>query len=280
MIYKISENTNFRTDKATRGNRNTLVVDGNKLKKDDILEFKCKSCGKKTQLKFRFKQRFLELNFICTNCSIKKTNNEKYGVDNPWQSKEIRDKIKQTKLKKYGDENYHNVDKMKKTQINKYGKLGFNTNKQKETIEKKYGSEEIFQTQHFKNKSKNTKFEKYDDKNYRNSQKAKETNLKKYGSEEIFQTNYFKEKYKKTNLEKYGTEYPVQNEEIQTKIKNTNIEKYGTKYPIQNKEIYNKKKQTMLKKYNVEYPLQNEKIKQNKTNQFKALWRRIFFKCK
>jgi len=45
----------------------------------------------------------------------------KYGVENTFQSKEIKEKIKQTKKEKYGDEKYTNQDKKKQTCLKKYG---------------------------------------------------------------------------------------------------------------------------------------------------------------
>lgn len=52
-----------------------------------------------------------------------KSMQRKYGVDNYWQTEECKNKIKQTKFKKYGDENYNNSNKNKQTCLQKYGVL-------------------------------------------------------------------------------------------------------------------------------------------------------------
>lgn len=50
-----------------------------------------------------------------------KTCNLKYGVNNPAQSKIIKDKSKRTKLLRYGSETYNNPLKTKRTNVEKYG---------------------------------------------------------------------------------------------------------------------------------------------------------------
>jgi hypothetical protein len=46
-----------------------------------------------------------------------------YGVTHPLKSKSLVNKVKNTKLERYGDENYCNKDKIKETKIEKYGSL-------------------------------------------------------------------------------------------------------------------------------------------------------------
>jgi len=71
---------------------------------------------------------------------IKEINLQKYGVEHTFQSDEIKDKIKQTNLFKYGVNNpsksYEVKDKIKKTVNDKYGVD--NIFKHKETMEKVY----------------------------------------------------------------------------------------------------------------------------------------------
>jgi len=59
------------------------------------------------------------------NIISKITNNNKYGTDFPWQSEEVKDKIKKTNLERYGVENVfsnNNIkNKIKKTNLEKYG---------------------------------------------------------------------------------------------------------------------------------------------------------------
>lgn len=72
----------------------------------------------------------------------KKTNLEKYGVENVFQNKDIRNKIEETNIKKYGFKNPFQSEEIK--------------NKIKSTNLKKYGVEYITQSKEYKDKSFNT----------------------------------------------------------------------------------------------------------------------------
>ena len=87
---------------------------------------------------------------------IKEAFRKKYGVDHPSQLPSVKEKIrlkrlngsydnmvvnlKKTLLKKYGDENYVNVNKVKETKLKKYGDENYNNrDKMLQTNNKKYG---------------------------------------------------------------------------------------------------------------------------------------------
>ena len=53
--------------------------------------------------------------------SIKKTCLERYGVDNVRKSSEIKKRIKEIKLQRYGDPNYCNSEAIRKTMLSRYG---------------------------------------------------------------------------------------------------------------------------------------------------------------
>ena len=72
---------------------------------------------------------------------------ENYGVEHALQSKEVRDKGKQTMMEKYGVENAMKSDIIK--------------NKLKNTNLERYGVENVFQSEIHKEKIKNTCIEKY-----------------------------------------------------------------------------------------------------------------------
>lgn len=76
------------------------------------------------------------------------TSLEKWGVEHPSKSEYIKDKIKKTKLDKYGKEGYNNIDKISETNLLKYGCKSTLENKEiREKIEKtnlfKYGVKNI-----------------------------------------------------------------------------------------------------------------------------------------
>lgn len=63
-----------------------------------------------------------------------------YGVDHNFKSPEIRNQIKQTKFKKYGDENFNNPEKAKNTKLEKYGNANYNNHEKFiKTMNEQYG---------------------------------------------------------------------------------------------------------------------------------------------
>lgn len=80
---------------------------------------------------------------------IKKTSLQRYGVPNAGGSKKAISKGKMTKLKRYGKDNYHNIEKAKETCLKRYGvdnpfKL---TNKMRNRYKEKLGVDNPSQLQ-------------------------------------------------------------------------------------------------------------------------------------
>lgn len=142
-------------------------------------------------------------------------------IKETWKNKDINQhiqKIKNTKLEKYGDSNYNNLEKAKQTNISKYG------------VENPFQSEEI------KNKIENIKLEKYGNKRFTNRIKAENTCLKRYGIKNAFNIEKFKEKSKQTLISKYGVDNFAKSKKWKDKFNNKNwIES-------QQQKIYNTKK--------------------------------------
>ena len=91
---------------------------------------------------------------------------KKYGVSNQNKLEECKQKIKATKLEKYGDTSYHNIDKMKQTNLEKYGNsCSFVNNEVKNKIKQtnlqKYGCENPQQCLEIRQKTQNTLLERY-----------------------------------------------------------------------------------------------------------------------
>ena len=158
----------------------------------------------------------------CKLCSHKKRKDTCfgiYGVENPAQSKEIKDKIKKTNIERYGVENtFSNKEiqtKIKNTNLERYGVEYVAQNKQ------------VYA-------------------------KVKKTNLERYGVEYAAQNKEVYDKVKSTNIERYGVENPTQNKEVYDKVKSTNIERYGVECTLQSKYFKNEWKQ----KHGYLYPRQ------------------------
>ena len=206
---------------------------------------KCHTCGKPLIFKGIF---FKFCSNICAQSSdeikqkIKQTCLEKYGVDNYNKTKESKEKIKQTCLEKYGVEYFWQSDECKE--------------KIKQTCLEKYGVDSPLKSEKIRNKGKQTCLEKYGVDNpaklEENKEKVKQTCLKKYGTISTTQCKEIRDKIKQTCLEKYGVDNPAKLEENKEKVKKTCLKKYGGLAPICDPSIKNQIKQTCLEKYGVD----------------------------
>ena len=206
---------------------------------------KCPTCGKPLVFKGIF---FKFCSNICAQSSdeikqkIKQTCLKKYGVDNYNKTKESKEKIKQTCLEKYGVEYFWQSDECKE--------------KIKQTCLEKYGVDSPLKSEEIRNKGKKTCLEKYGVDNpaklEENKEKVKQTCLKKYGTISTTQCKEIRDKIKQSCLEKYGVDNPAKLEENKEKVKQTCLKKYGGLAPICDPNIKNQIKQTCLEKYGVD----------------------------
>ena len=206
---------------------------------------KCPTCGKPLVFKGIF---FKFCSNTCAQSSdeikqkIKQTCLEKYGVDNYNKTKESKEKIKQTCLEKYGVEYFWQSDECKE--------------KIKQTCLEKYGVDSPLKSEKIRNKGKQTCLEKYGVDNpaklEENKEKVKQTCLKKYGTISTTQCKEIRDKIKQSCLEKYGVDNPAKLEENKEKVKQTCLKKYGGLAPICDPNIKNQIKQTCLEKYGVD----------------------------
>jgi len=87
-------------------------------------------------------------------------------------SKEKIDKSKETRLEKYGDENYNNSYKGKKTKLEKYGDENYNNRESAfATNRERYGSHSAMKNKNIIEKVKNTKEMRYGNSNFNNVEK-------------------------------------------------------------------------------------------------------------
>lgn len=179
------------------------------------------------------------------------------GVEYPMQSPEIYRKIKQTKLKNHGNENYNNREQSKETCIEKYGvehpmMLDETKEKSKQTCLENFGVEWAQQSPKIRERSSQTKLKNHGDENFNNPEKTKETKLINHGDSGYNNRN----QTLKTCLELYGDPYYNNVEQINK----TNLELYGVKFPFQSNKIQQKCRQTCFKNNGVENPFQIPEI--------------------
>jgi hypothetical protein len=179
-------------------NENSICLINNynnlKINRETIIEGKCiNGCINIFKKTFRYLKNYGGYCDICTisNKKIKSKNTclQKYGVENPFENEEIKEKIKVTNVKRYGFENPFENEIVK--------------NKSKQTCLKNYGVAYSMQSEIVKNKSK-------------------QTCLKKYGVEHQMLLSETHDKIRQTCLKKYGVENASQVPEIvDTKYKNS-----------------------------------------------------------
>jgi len=154
-------------------------------------------------------------------------------------------------------------------------------NKRKNTVNEKYGVDNVFQNEDIK---------------VRSNEKRQKTNNEKYGVNYYIISDDFKEKKKKTLLEtvgvdnpmkfddyknnqqdslyvNYNVRNPMKSETIKQRVKDTNNEKYGVDNVFQNDDIKEKIKKTVNEKYNVDYYSQSNEYKEKiKKTQRESYW--------
>lgn len=168
------------------------------MTRDTKINGKCltKNCQYNFNKDFRY---MIKYGAFCEECTkinkqitLKQTNQIKYGVDNPFQSDSIKEKIKNTNLEKYGVENPTYSKEIKQQAIKK--------------CLQKYGVKHTCQLDIVK-------------------QARKKSIIEKYGVEHPFQSEKYKAHFKNICLEKYGVENPSQVPEIAEKAAKNSFRK-------------------------------------------------------
>ncbi len=209
---------------------------------------------------------------IKASTNYKKAVREKYGVENTSKVKHIKDKIitnyKKAVRKKYGVDNTSQVDSIiekidynkifEKSAITNGGIHPFldknvrknNINKHKQTFKEKYGNENYFRTNDYKEKNKKTCQEKY-------------------GVDHYFQSKEFKILYKQIMMELYGVDNPAKSKEIQEKFKKTCQDRYGVDHYSKSPEFLNKLIQTSRIKFGVDSFFQSKEFRRKTTKTYR-----------
>jgi hypothetical protein len=145
-----------------------------------VINVKCDICNKEKSITWKEYYKSYSNGFLyccsskCSQYKNKKTNLERYGVDNPTKSKDILKKREESNIKKYGVKNTLELksvkESIKKTNIEKYGVDNPTKNKDiykkvRKTINEKFGNEVFFKTNFFKDKKENY-YRQYNNKNF------------------------------------------------------------------------------------------------------------------
>jgi len=174
----------------------------------------CRYCGKQADIRKGF---FNKAGSAChKECRIEEMKQQKSPFSNPL----VRERAKQTNLKRYGSEIAQKNKNVAK-QISK-GRKKAQSSIETTNIEK-YGYPNVFQNENIK-------------------QKSKQTVQSKYGVDHPQQSIIVQEKTKATNIEKYGVDNPWKSPEIIEQRRLTNLERYGVVNPMQNSFVAQRSK--------------------------------------
>jgi hypothetical protein len=184
---------------------------------------KCPTCNKELEYSLTKRRYKYHCNSVCASKDIN-----------------VQNKLKQTKLEKYGDANFNNKEKFEQTCISKYGCKNY------------------MLSEDFRNKSKITKYNKYGHYNYSDTSKTTATCIKRYG------TGRNNKKVEQTMIFKYGVKSYLQSEEV-VKIKNNkDIQEKIQNTKRKNNTFNTSKPET--KTYNVLKEKYPDTIRQYKSN--------------
>ena len=190
----------------------------------------CPVCGKRCTFKC-FNAGYSD--HCCADCAhkddvvkekTKQTYIKNFGVENPFQSKEIKEQIKETLLERYGGDHPMHckdiVDKLQKTNIERYGNIC------------SLHGEEV-------------------------ARKVEETNMERYGVKNGGGSKEAVEKIHKTTLERYGTIYYTQSQQYKDsyydeylpKYEQTCIDRFGARNFSSSQEYKNRQESIVDKIY-------------------------------
>lgn len=195
----------------------TTQNDIDKLKgygKMQKIQFYCVECGKKYVVENRSFNGVMK-------CSTCKRNETCKNLGEEYKEKIIQ-KSKNTRLERYGNSNYVNVEQRKKTNL------------------EKYGVENYFE---LKDKIKECNLKKHGVPHYVNSEKRKKTMYERYGGY-TWESKELRKKCDSTLRQRYGKKL----EKITEKGKKTRLDKYKN----ENYNNFQKHKQTCLTIYGVD----------------------------
>lgn len=155
----------------------------------------------------------------CPKCKTEnkiKTYLDKYGVENPFQSKEVQSKIKITNIRKYGVGNPSQSEEVKE--------------KKRKTSYEKFGVENPVQSPEIRAKMRASCFAHY-------------------GVEYSMQSEEVKTKHKKTMMKNHGVEHNWSSEKVKANIRATHLRIRGVEYPKQSAAVQDKTWSKSSKKF-------------------------------
>lgn len=217
--------------------------------------FTCSNCGETAIKTFRC----ITTPFLCSVCAksiahrteeyfnrYRTSMKQKYGVESPLESQEIKQKCKNTVQRRYGVDNPFQSEMCKaKSRMTNLSKIGVEypgqsiicRNKGIDTYFHRTGYRHNMLNPDSKNRVFETTIEHFGAIGFASKKikkKQVDTLKTRYGVETYSQTSEFAKKYIETVTKRFGCSHPCKTPEVQQKIKQTNLSKYGFENCMQN----------------------------------------------
>ena len=201
---------------------------------DDVVKLKANGLPIRTPVRFvcercheeSVKQLRSTKDLVCEGCKSRAFHASSAG-------KARRDRAAATNASRSDESKTKTYEKFLATREKNGGKEA-HAERVREGFRRKYGVDNVFQTEFAKEKSKKTKLEKYGDENYNDRTSARETCLRRYGVDHPCKSSKTIEKTKATKLERYGD--PNYND--REKASRTCVSRYGVPHHCQDPETY------------------------------------------
>ena len=215
-----------------------LIVDVNDLSDNSKIKVNCNCdyCDKQIQITYQKYNQVMSgivPKIVCKDCVKIKTEESNmitYGVKNPFELDETKNKIKKYFIENYGVENYAQTEEYKEKRVS--------------TCLQIYGSEHPLQNKEVREKLENTC-------------------LQKYGTKFSSQSPEVKERYKENMTKKYVVNYPMQLSEVRKKsvltfAKNQTVNTSKQQHYIHH--LYGGELNGVVSHYNCDIVFRDEKI--------------------
>jgi hypothetical protein len=189
-----------------------------------------------------FKDKFLK--------KAKVSNLEKYGTENPNELEEIRQRIENTNLAKYGEKSYLATKKCRE--------------QAKFRAMEMYGVDHFSKADDIKKKAQETSIQRHGNLFQRTTkwkQKVKDTCIERYGVDSVAKVEEFKKRQVSSLIEKHGVDSPLKSTKIKERASKTLRDRYGVESALQSPELLEKMKRTCVQRYGTEHAMKNSGVK-------------------
>jgi hypothetical protein len=197
------------------------------FKKEIII---CDTCAREKRISLYVGRSMSKFGHLrCARCRQAETMLKTLGYSNVWEREDVKKQIIETNIKKYGKDCYkQRTKKGKQTKLERYGDENYCNI---EAIKEKARLRSEEEKKAIVRKTKQTKLERYGDENYLNIEKRENTCLKKYGVKNFVSTEKFRQKFEETQIKNYGSLKKFYNH-VRRKTDETNLRRYGCERPV------------------------------------------------